>query len=519
MDKFVYVIDNGTQSIRGMLFDKRGNMRAKEKISFTPYECVNPGWAEKDPEFYWKTVCEITRKVKIKNPDLFDKIAAVTVTTQRDTVVNLDGNGKPLRPAIIWLDQRKTYNLPKVSGVTRFIHSLVGMDKVVDRLQIEVKVNWIQKYQPEIWEKTEKYLLLSGYLNYRLTDQFKDSVGSQIGHIPFDYKNMCWADPHDFKWTIFPLKKEQLPEIVHPQDILGYITEKASSETGLKNGIPVIASGSDKGCETIGLGVIQPEVCAASFGTTLTVQTTTKKYKEVDQFIPPYPAVLKNYYNTEIQIYRGFWMISWFKNEFGSEEVKKATETGKAPEELMNSLLDDTPSGALGLITQPFWSPGVKYPGPEAKGSIIGFGDIHSKKHLYRSIVEGLGYSVREGIEKTEKKMGKKMECIVVGGGGSQSDRICQIQANITGKKVKKPLVFEASGLGGAIVGFLSLGEFSNPDEAINQMVRYDKEFIPSGKEQELYTQLYQRVYKKIYKKLKPIYEEIRDITHYPEYY
>ncbi len=175
-------------------------------------------------------------------------------------------------------------------------------------------------------------------------------------------------------------------------------------ETGIPAGLPLIAAASDKACEVIGAGCINPNVACLSFGTTATINTTHTKYTEVIPLIPPYPSAVPGRYSLEIQIFRGYWMVNWFKREFGLNEQRLAAQRGVEPEELFDDLLNSSPPGSMGLVLQPFWSPGLKKPGPEAKGAIIGFGDVHTRAHLYRSIIEGLAYALREGAEKTEKR-------------------------------------------------------------------------------------------------------------------
>src|SRR5690606_4962 len=164
-----------------------------------------------------------------------------------------------------------------------------------------------------------------------------------------------------------------------------------------------------------------------------------------------YAAAIPGFYNTEIIVQRGYWMVNWFKREFAQAEVLEAESRGVAPETLFDDLLRQSPPGALGLTLQPFWNPGVRVPGPEAKGAIIGFGDIHTRAHLYRAIIEGIGYALREGLERVQQRNGVKVTKLVVSGGGSQSDDIMAMTANLFNLPVERPHTFETSGLGAAI--------------------------------------------------------------------
>lgn len=509
-------IDNGTQSVRALLFDLRGNLLAKSRVVIEPYFSTEPGWAEQDPDLYWRAVCEACQKLwTMKGVDK-KAIAGIALTTQRSTLINVDEKGVPLRPAIHWLDQRRTTGLKPVGGLWGALFSIAGMKETVAYLQAEAEGNWLQRYQPELWAKTHKYLLLSGYLTFKMTGKFVDSVGCQVAYIPFDYKKMEWCGKSDWKWQAVPVNKELLPDLVPPAGQLGVITPEAAKATGIPEGLPMIAAAADKACEVIGAGCFDPEIACLSYGTTATINITLKKYIEVIPLIPPYPAAVPGSYSLETQIYRGYWMVSWFKREFGMNEERLAMQRGLETEELFDDLVNSVPPGSLGLTLQPYWSPGLKIPGPEAKGAIIGFGDVHTRAHMYRSILEGLAYALREGKERTEKRTHIPIKEIRVAGGGSQSPAAMQLTADIFGLAATRPHVYEASGLGAAMDAAVGLKLHPDFDTAVREMTHHGTEFEPNVANHRIYDELYNRVYCKMYDRLKPLYDEIRDITGYP---
>lgn len=518
MDKTILSIDCGTQSLRAIIFSLNGEVLGMQKIFFEPYISPKPGWAEQNSEIYWNALKEACLLLKQKYAEHFSKITGVGVTTMRDSMINVDKEGNPLRSLILWLDLRKAVPVYKPSPGMKIIIKTIGIDDSLRKAQREGKGNWIKQNQPEIWEKTHKYLQVSGFLNYRLTGEFKDSVASQIGHVPFDYKKHKWASRRDilnFTSRLYPVEKSKLPEILKPGEILGRITEKASEETGLAESLPVIACGSDKGCETLGMGVLNSEMASLSFGTTATIQITSKKYLEPIKFMPSYPAVVPGKFNPEVEIFRGFWMITWFKNEFAHKEVELAKSKGISAEAVLNELLHQSPPGSMGLMVQPFWSPGLSE--PSAKGAMIGFGDVHKKEHIYRAVIEGLIFGLLEGKEKIERVSKKKIKKLMVSGGASQSDEICQIAADIFNLPITRGITPETSCLGAAMVTAVGTGNYVSIDEAIKKMVHYKDEFLPNPKNVKLYHRLYIKVYSRMYKKLKPFYQEIRRITGYPE--
>ncbi len=515
-DQYLLAIDVGTQSVRALLFDRRGNLAHKAKVPIEPYFSRQPGWAEQDPETFWENICVACRRLWRESGVHRETVVGAALTTQRATMVNVDAAGKPLRPAIIWLDQRRTEGLEPIGGLWGLAFRLTGMRETAAYLQAEAEVNWIRTHQPEIWERTHKYLFLSGYLTHRLVGRFVDSVGCQVGYVPFDYKRLAWSKKWDWKWRAAPVEERVLPELVPPAHLLGEITPQASAATGIPAGLPLIAAGADKACEVLGAGALEPTVACLSYGTTATVNTTSRKYVEVIPLIPPYPSAVPDAYNLEVQIYRGYWMVSWFKQEFGLRETQLAAEQGCTPEALFDRLVEAVPPGSMGLTLQPYWSPGLKRPGPEAKGAIIGFGDVHTRAHIYRAILEGLAYSLREGLEWTQKRLKVRTTEVRVSGGGSQSDAAMQITADIFGLPASRPHVYETSGLGAAIDAAVGLGLYPDFETAVAAMTRVSRTFLPRPEVQELYDGLYQRVYRQMYKRLRPLYEEIRRITGYP---
>lgn len=515
-DKCILAIDNGTQSVRGLLFDLSGNLIAKSRVQIEPYFSTAPGLAEQYPEVFWKAVCQACQQLWTIPDVNKGSIAGVSITTQRSTVINLDKDGKPLRPAIIWLDQRRTPGLKPITGLWGAAFLLSGMTRTTAYLMAEAEVNWLRTYQPDIWNQTYKYLFLSGYLTYMMTGKFVDSVGCQVGYVPFDYKRLSWSKKWDWKWQAVPMKLEVLPELVQPTGILGEISLTASKATGIPAGLPLIASAADKATEVIGAGCLSPDIACLSFGTTATINTTHKKYIEAIPLIPPYPAAVPGYYSLETQIYRGFWMVEWFKREFGQNEQRLASELNIEPEELLDDLVQSVPPGSQGLMLQPFWSPGLKTPGPEAKGAIIGFGDVHTRNHLYRAILEGLAYGLREGANHTVKHSHIPITEIRIAGGGSQSKAALQLTADIFGLPTATPHIYEASGLGAAIDVAVGLGLHTDINTAVKEMTRVGNYYDPDPKNHKIYDELFRRVYSHMYKRLRPLYEEIRDVTGYP---
>jgi sugar (pentulose or hexulose) kinase len=502
----VLTIDLGTQSVRAMLVDKDGNILREAKYRYEkPYYSLHPDWAEQKPGVYWDAVCYVTNRLKIESHDLWNDIIAVTLTTIRDTCLCVDVNGKPLRDFILWLDKRRCEVKKSVPLGNSMLFSLAGMKDTVDLQRRVSACNWIMENEPDVWEKTHKFIFISGYLTFMLTNRLVDSVANMIGHVPFNSKTRTWMGANELSRCIFNIENEKLIDLLEPGEMLGYITEDAASATGIPEGLPLIATGSDKGCETLGMSCLKPDSASIGFGTTATIQFTIDRYFEPLPFIPAYPAVLKGQYNPEVQVYRGYWLISWFKKEFASKEVELAEKQGVAPEALLDEMLKKIPAGCEGLVFQPYFTPGVVM--PKARGAMIGFSDAHTRAHVYRAIIEGINFALMDGLYTMQKRGKVNIQKLFIAGGGSQSDAVCQIAANMFGLPAYRIQTYEATGLGSSMVAFAAMRVYADAYEAAARMVRIKDEFLPDQKEHETYRFLFNEVFSKVFGKLLPLYK------------
>ena len=513
-DPLILTFDFGTQSVRASLFNKKGECVGMEKEAYQPaYFSPKPGYAEMDPNDYYDYLCVACKRLVESHQEEIKRVQGIVVDCFRDSAVLLDKERKVIRPMILWLDSRMAKCEDPLPLFNRFAFKLVGMDYVIKMNRRRSVMNWIKENEPENFEKCDKYVSVSTFFIYRLTGELKDTACSYTGHYPIDTKKGAWyKNPtKHFKGMVFSVKKSQLCDLVPPGGVLGQISEQAAKETGLPVGLKVFAGGSDKSCETLGAGVVDTTMAAVSLGTACSIETTTPHYTEPVRFLPGYANVIPNSYNVDIQIYRGFWMVNWYLKEFGREKIEDYfIETNP---ETYNSRLKNIPIGSDGLIVQPFWGPLLDR--PQVKGAIIGFSDYTTRDHVYRAIIEGIGYELRYSLDGIRKQLKRRdhIRKIRISGGGAQSDEICQIMADIFNLPVSRVQTHETSSLGAAVAGFLAAGEFKNPGEAVKAMVHEEKTFVPNPKNVEIYEDLYQNAYKKLYPSLKGVYRYLYDFT------
>jgi sugar (pentulose or hexulose) kinase len=516
-EPLILSIDNGTQSIRALLFDARGELVARRKIEIEPWFSEFPGGAEQDPELFWNEIGRACRALWDDGADPA-RVAAVAVTTQRGTQICLDEDGRPLRPAIIWTDRRRVAieRLPKMPLHWRLLIGLSGRARALRHLREAAECNWLAVHEPETWQRTAAFVGLSGFVNLRLTGRRVDSVGSQVGYLPFDYRARRWAGPKSWRWPALSIRPEQLPDLVNPGEALGELTDAAAEHLGLPSGVPVVAAGADKACDLVGSGVSDRHTACISFGTRSSISVHSARYFEANPPMPAFPAARHGYFMVESAVPRGFWMVSWFKEQFGLEERQRAEATGVTAESLLDELVAEVPPGSLGLMLQPYWGHDADA-GPEAKGAIIGFGDVHTRAHLYRALLEGVAFELRHGAERIERRSSRRLQVLRACGGGARSETVMQITADIFDCPVERPHTVETSGLGAAVLAAYALGWYPSVRVASNAMTRVGHRIEPDKTNHAVYDKLYRRVYRRLYKRLAPLYRDIREITGYPD--
>ena len=512
MNSYLLVVDVGTQSLRASIIDEKGRVLAFSQRKFVePFFSPEKGFAEQHADFYLNELCKATKEIYDFDADIMKNISGMVIDTFRDTSVILGSEKKPIRPSILWLDQRVTRipHMRNLKGYEKFIFTLVGMNDTVKYNAERTPSYWLMENEKENWNKMKYYVPLSAYFNYKITGNLAVSTADCAGHYPYDFKRGKWLPKHHLKQDVFSIPYDALPPLVKVGDIIGEVTQEFSLASKIPAGTKLIASGTDKACETLGNGCYGDDFASVSLGTACTIDVVSKKYKEPETFLPSYIAPYPGSYDLEVQIYRGLWMIRWFLDNFGGNDVLESRTLGVPVEEYLNKKISEIPAGSDGLVLQPYWGPGLKR--PNAKGSIVGFSGVHTRFHLYRSIYEGIAFALREGLDSIVKKTHKKPKFIVVSGGGSASDVFVQIVADVFGVPCYRTENRESASLGAAMSGFLALGIYKTPKDACDNMVRRKDIIKPNPKNHDIYDKLYHKVYCKMYPSLKNVYNSCKN--------
>ena len=303
----ILAIDFGTQSVRALAYAQSGECRAKHQLPIDQYQHPEPGWNEHDVEGFWTLLTASCQGLWGQGIDPAE-IAAVVVTTQRATVINLDEMGRPLRPAIIWTDQRRAPPRGRLPWLWRMLFGLLRIRPIVENLEAEAEANWLERHQPELLAQTAHFLLLSGYLNYRLTGEFKDSAGSQVGYVPFDFKKQDWCADSDWKWHSMAIKRYMLPGLAAVGETLGAVTAEAAEATGLPLALPVVAGAADKACEVLGVGALEAGVASVS---AVPPQRSTPRGRNTSRWCRSCPHTQRHCLSTSTPKFRCFGVSGW----------------------------------------------------------------------------------------------------------------------------------------------------------------------------------------------------------------
>lgn len=513
--KYFVVIDGGTQNIKAFIFDENGNEIHGESSPVTPYFAVQPDFAEQDAEAYLRMTQNVTKRAVTVSGIPLESLAAVAITTHRSTIVPVDEEGNAVRPAITWLDERKTEGLRLPGGPLMYlIFKAAGMGERLKEYQRRSKFNWLKRYEPENYAKTFKFLTISSHIFHSLTGEFKDCSSMIVGLFPIDLKGLQWH-PWKVVYEIFGVERDKLPVLVSPVEIAGMVSEEGARRFGVPQGLPVIIGAGDKQSELLGAGVTGGGIAEISYGTAAVIELLSRKYvthPRMDFFT--WGAAIPRHWALEGFVGRGYWMVSWFKCEFGKCEEEEALRLGLAPEVVLDKQTINIPPGSMGLLVQPYWHP--RENDPLSKGAIIGFSGVHTRKHVYRAIIEGIAYELRRLGELIATRSGNEITELRVGGGGSKSDEIMQITADIFGLPAKRMHTSNLSALGAAIDATVALGIYKSFPEAVDRMVRVKATFMPQEANVKVYDRLFKEVYLKMYPALSPLYRKISEITNYP---
>jgi len=491
MRRYLLGIDLGTSSVKSVIIDNDGRIAGlaqEEYVIDTP----RSGWAEQNPETWWRAVC-LTTVAALNGAGInAGEIAGVGFSGQMHGTVLLDERGEPLRPAIIWADQRSAEEC-------REIYEKVGRERLAELTLNPVAAGfmaasllWLKKHEPDVFARARTVLLPKDYIRFRMTGVLSSEPSDACSTLLFDTRNRRWSDELiemlDLPRSIFPL-------ITETYEVVGEVTAEAARAMGLRDGTPVTAGGGDQPIAAVANGVIECGTLLATIGTGGQLFTPLSE--------PKYDPQLRTHTFCHALPDRWFIMGAMLSAGMSLKWFRDKVMCGGDYEELSRAAAD-VPAGCEGLIFLPYLV-GERTPhmDPEATGAFVGLSLRHTRAHMARAIMEGVAFAMRDSLE-IFREIGVSYECVVASGGGAKSDVWRQIQADVFGLPLVKAEMEEQAGVGAAMVAGVGVGVFSDVKSACRKITRYGAETSPIPENVQLYERQY-RIFRELYPALRKV--------------
>ncbi len=453
-------IDSSTTCTKAIAWDATGKNIA-EGYCDIPLNSPQFNYYEQDPREWWHSAATALQKVTHKIDK--ERIAALGIANQRETFVALNKDGEPLRPAIIWLDERCKEQVDKFAGIIGEdrIHQITGKPK--DHAPVVYRLAWMQEHENGLYRQVFKFCDVHTYLVYQLTGNYRTSWASADPLGIFDLENKIWS-PDILKEL--EITTDQLPEACCPGTVLGHLTSTAAALTGLKAGTPIVAGGGDGQLAGLGVNALAGERAYLNLGTAIVSGMFIEDYL-IDKTFRTMASGSEDGYYCETSLRAGTFLIDWFIKEVLKINPAKQTDIYRQLEIEAKKI----PAGSKGLFILPYWNAVMNpYWDPDARGCIIGLSSSHQRGHLYRAILEGIAMEQSLSTEAVEQTVGNTIQEFALIGGGAKSALWQQIIADASGKRIVQMASEEASSLGAGISAAIAMAWFPSFKEAADHM-------------------------------------------------
>lgn len=494
--EYLIGIDVGTQSLRSCLFDTNGNLVDK---CIKDYQTFIPriGWVEQNPEDWLKALKTTISKLISNNDIPPQKIVALSYACTSCTVVLLDEKGKPIRPAIMWLDERAWKQAMRVTKTNHHVLKYSGGEESPQWML--PKIMWLKEKEPHLYNQANFIVEQVDFFTYHLTGKFSISKSNAAAKWHFTSLDGGWPISLLEELDLKDILEKWPNEVLKVGEVIGNISEDFSIVTGLSTKTKVIQGGVDSHAGVIGVGAIKEGNLALIIGTSSCLMAQSKTPIFADIWGPYQEAIANKTYTLGGGQSTTGSIIRWLK-----EEITKTKLTYKE----IDKLVAEIPPGSEGLIALDFFQGNrTPFKDPFARGAIWGLNLRHKTPHIFRAFYEAVAYGTRAIIDNLNEN-GYVVNKILAAGGGAKSNIWMQIHADVNNLPILLPQIDESTSLGAAIWAGIGAKIFSNYDEAINTMVNYKCEIKPNPKHKVIYDFYYEQ-YLKTYNSLKKMMHEV----------
>jgi xylulokinase len=503
-------IDVGTTGTRAVIVRPDGHVVAAALADHQPMRMPQPGWAEQDPEDWWKAAIAAVRgaldRAELKGSD----IAAIGLSGQMHGVVLMDSTRAVLRPSLIWCDQRSQAQCDAIT-------SRVGADRLIQLVSNPAltgfsapKILWVRDHEPKVFERAAHFLLPKDFVRFRLTGEFATDVSDASGTLLFDVTHRRWSSE---MLSALEIDSRILPRAFESPEFTGQISRETALVTGLAAGTPVVAGAGDQAASAVGNGIVLPGLTSATLGTSGVIFAYTDAPK-----LDPRGRI-----HTFCHAAPGKWHVMgvtqgaglslrWFRDLFGRPETSYANETGIDVYDIIIKQAEKVSPGSDGLLFLPYLM-GERTPHLDAlaRGMWFGLTAAHTRGHMIRSILEGVAFSLRDSLE-IFKELEIPVEEIRASGGGSRSFLWREIQADIYDKEIVTLRESEGSAYGAAMLAGVGAKIYSTVEESAQQAIQVRERMAPKQSHAEIYDRQYE-VYRSLYPAVREMAHKLSSIS------
>jgi xylulokinase len=483
-------LDVGTGGTRVVLVDERGRVITSASEEHAPFQSPFPGWAEQEPEDWWRAAQKAIREVVSASGGA--RIDAVGLTGQMHGAVMLDAGGNVLRSSLIWCDQR-------TDAECEWLHKEIGREHLIELAANPAlpnftltKLLWVKKHQPEIFARIAHVLCPKDYVRYRLTGAYAMDVQEASGTLLLDVTNRRWSSEVA---RMAGIPEAWLPELFESPEVCAHISAEAAGLTGLAPGIPVVAGAGDQGAGAVGMGILAPGSVSATIGTSgvvfaATASPTRDPLGRLHTFCHAVP---------------GRWHVMGVTQAAGLS-LRWLRDT-IAPGESYDALTAEAAkvaAGSDGLLWTPYLL-GERTPhlDSQARAAFVGLTAGHTRGHLVRAVLEGVAYSLKDTFTLFAE-LGIPVKGVRLGGGGARGPLWREIQASVYGYTTDILVAEEGGAFGAALLAGVGAGAWADTDAACATAIHVAQQIEPDEAAKERYAVGYEG-YRKVYPALRDI--------------
>lgn len=496
-------LDVGTSGTKAVAIDEQGALLASALVEY-PLHSPKPGWAEQDPAD-WRAAALDALKQLAGAIDA-SAVKGIGLTGQMHGSVFLDDANEVIRPALLWCDQR-------TAAQCEAITEKVGEERLIEMVCNPAltgftapKILWLRDNEPDNYARVRKVLLPKDYIRYILTGDFATDVADASGTLLFDVRKRCW---HDELLDTLGISRDWMPEAFEGPEVTGRLSTAAAEATGLPVGTPVVAGGGDQAAGAVGCGIVQTGVISASLGTSGVVFAFADEVsRDLQGRVHTFCHAVPGKWHVMGVVLSAGGSLRWYRDTLASEECAEAKTQGVDPYEIIAARAEEAPLGSEGLLFLPYLT-GERTPhkDPYARGAFVGLSLRHDKRHMARSVFEGVAYAMNDSLEII-REMGVPVSTVRAMGGGARSSFWRQMHADVFNAPLVTINVDEGPAYGAAILASVGAGLHPDVEAACDAMIQETGQAAPNEKAAAAYRPWFVE-YQELYKQLRPNFAHI----------